>query len=102
MLIKRTERQARRNSLQLALADRNGGGERDLDREARAASDRRADGNVVLEHAGNALHDREAEPQATRNLGALVETVKLLKNRAFLGARDAKPGVVDVDAQSPR
>ncbi len=82
-------------------ARRNGGGERHLDRELRSAADRRGDLDLVVEHARDALHDREAEPEPARHLGALVEAMEFLEDRLLLGARDAEPGVVDVDAQPP-
>ena len=54
----------------------------------------------VVEHARDALDDREAEAEAARDLGALVEPVELAgrSSRCFdCGMPSA--GVVDVDAQ---
>ena len=53
----------------------------------------------MVEHAPDALHDREPEAKSARHSGPLVETVELLEDRLLLGARDAEAGVVDVDAQ---
>ena len=78
------------------------GRERHLDRELRAAADGRDDVDLVVEHARDALDDREAEPEAARHLGALVEAVEFLEDRLLLRARNAEPGVVDVDAQRAR
>ena len=41
---------------------------------------------LVVEHARDALDDREAKPEAARHLGTLIEAVELLENRALLRA----------------
>jgi len=41
----------------------------------------------------------DLEPEAARHLGAFVEPLELAENHAFLGLRNAEPGVVNVDAQ---
>ena len=58
--------------------------------------------DLVVEHARDPLHDRQPEAEPARDLGALVEPVKLAEDRALLRLRDAEAGVVDVDAQAPR
>ena len=68
----------------------------------RSAPHRRRELDLVVEHARDALHDRQAEPQPARDLGALIQAVEFLEDRALLGLRDAEPGIVDVDAQVPR
>ena len=73
--------------------------QRHLDREMRAAADRGGDLDRVIEHARDAFDDRKPEPEAARHLGALVEPVELREDAALLGARNADPGIVDVDAQ---
>ena len=75
------------------------GRQRHLDREARAASGHRAQVELVVEHARDALDDREAEAQAARHLGALVEPLEFAEDHALLGLRNAEAGVVDVDPQ---
>ena len=54
----------------------------------------------MVEHARDALHDRQAEAQAARDLGALVEPVEFAEDGALLRLRDAEAGIVDVDAQA--
>ena len=44
-------------------------------------------------------HDRQAEAQPARDLGALVEPVEFLEDLAPLRRRDADAGIVDVDPQ---
>ena len=66
-------------------------------REPRPDAERSVD--LVVEHARDALDDRQAEAQAARHLGALVEPLELAEDHALLGLRNAEPGVVDVDAQ---
>src|SRR3954470_1522481 len=53
----------------------------------------------MIEHAGNAFHDRKAEAKSARQLRALIEPVKFLENRALLRFRNPEPGIVDVEAQ---
>ena len=53
----------------------------------------------MIEHARDALHDREPESEAARDLRALIEPVKFAENRALLRLRDAEPGVVHIDPQ---
>ena len=65
----------------------------------RAAIDRRVDLDLVIEHARNPLHDRQAETEPARHLGALIEPVKFLEDDLSLGDGNAEPGIVDVDAQ---
>src|SRR5215813_2998536 len=84
----------------LMLARGNGGGERHADRELRSTADRRGDGDPAVENACDALHDREAKPQAACRLGALIEPVEFLENRPLFRSRNAQSGIVDVDAQS--
>ena len=67
----------------------------------RAAAGLRAQLDTVVEHARDALDDREAEADAARHLGALIEPVEFAEYRAFLRLRNAEPGVVHVDAQAP-
>ena len=76
-----------------------GGGARHFDRKPRAAADIRFQRHLAVEHAGDALDDRQAEANAARDPRALVEPVKFLEHRAALGVRNADAGVVDVDAQ---
>src|SRR6185437_8689799 len=70
-----------------------------LDGEPRAAAKRRLQHDLAIEHAGDALDDRQAEPNAARHAGALVEPVKLLEHRAPPRLRNTDAGVADVDAQ---
>ncbi len=44
-------------------------------------------------------HDREAEAQAARHLGALVEPMEFAEDDLLLRGGNAETGVVDVDAQ---
>ena len=44
-------------------------------------------------------HDRQAEAEAARHLGAFVEPVEFAEDQPLLRLRNAEPGVVDVDAQ---
>ena len=53
----------------------------------------------MVEHARDALHDREAKAQPARHLGAFVEPLKFAEDHALLGLRDAEPGVENVDPQ---
>ncbi len=55
--------------------------------------------DAVIEHARDALHDREAEPEAARDLRALIEPVEFAENLPLLRLRNAEAGIVDVDAQ---
>jgi hypothetical protein len=54
----------------------------------------------VIEHACDALHDRQAESQPARGLGAFVQPVKFLEDFALLRGRNADAGVPDVDPQA--
>src|SRR5262245_16203901 len=62
-------------------ARRYDGRKRDLDRKPRPATERRADGDLVIENPCDALDNRQAESQAARHLGSLVQPMKFLKNR---------------------
>ena len=53
----------------------------------------------MIEHAPDALHDRQAEAQSARHLGAFVEPMEFAEDHLLLRRRNAEPGVVDVDAQ---
>ena len=76
--------------------------ERHLDREtASRGRPSKSTVDLVVEHARDALDDRQAEAQAARHLGALIEAVEFLEDRLLLRMRDAEPGIVDVDAQPP-
>ena len=69
--------------------------------EPRPGSERSVIG--VVEDAGDALDDRKAEPEAARRLGALVEALELAEHDLLLGARNAEPGVPDLDRRrAPR
>ncbi len=70
---------------------------RNLDREMGAAIDLRSERDWVLQHAGDALDNREAEPDAAGHLGALVETTKLEEYVASFVGRNADAGIVDID-----
>ena len=59
--------------------------ERHLDRETRATADASTSTSILwLEHARDALDDRQAEPQPARDLGALVEPVEFLEDIALV------------------
>ena len=62
----------------------------------------RIDLDLVIEHARDALDDREPEAEPARDLGALIEPVEFAEDRALLRLRNADAGVVDVDAQPAR
>src|SRR3954463_5074918 len=53
----------------------------------------------MIEHAPNALYDREAEAQAARHLGAFVEAMEFAEDDLLLRRGNTETGVVDVDAQ---
>ena len=53
----------------------------------------------MLEHAADALDDRQAEPQPPGDPGALVEPSELLEHGAPPIGRNAEAGVPDFDAQ---
>ena len=74
-------------------------GARHFDGKARAAAERRFQRNLAVEHARDALDDRQAEADAARHPRALVEPMEFLEDRAALGVRNADAGIVDVDAQ---
>ncbi len=63
-----------------------------------AAIDLRSERDGMLQHAGDALDNREAEPDAARHLGPLVETMKLNEYVAALVRRNADAGIVDIDS----
>src|SRR4029453_11949933 len=86
-----------RRALLRAHGDR--GGAWDLDREPRSLTDQRCNADLVVEHARDALDDRKPEPQAAGDLGALLEAMKFLEDRALLRVGNAKPGIAHVDAQ---
>ena len=71
-------------------------GDRHLDPEHRAAAGLGLQRDRVIEHAGDALDDRQAEPEAARDLGALVEALELAEHELLLRGRDAEPGVPDL------
>ena len=66
----------------------------------RAALDRRNELDLVVEHAPDALDDREPEAEAARHLGALLEALELGEHDPLLRLRNADAGVVDVDAHA--
>ena len=59
----------------------------------------RAQPDLAVEHARDALDDREAEPHAARHPRALIEPLEFLEDGAALGLRNADAGVVHLDAQ---
>src|ERR1041385_1022360 len=65
----------------------------------RAAPWLRFEADRVIEHARDALDDRQPEPKPARHLGTLIEAVKFVEDRALLRLWNPKPGVVDVEAQ---
>src|SRR5258708_31010118 len=73
---------------------------RNLDREMGAAIDLRSERDWMLQHAGDALDNREAEADATSHLGSLVETMKLDECVARLGRRYADAVCVDIETQA--
>src|SRR5262249_4982996 len=83
----------------LLLARWYNGRKRDLHRELRSTTNRGADDDLVIEHAGDAFDDRKAQSQAACRLGPLIEPVKFLKDRTFFRSRNAKSGIVNADAQ---
>ena len=70
---------------------------RNLDREMGAAIDLRSERDWMLQDAGDALDNREAEADAAGNPGSLVETMKLDEYVAPLVRRNADAGIVDID-----
>ena len=78
-------------------ARRQGGADRHLDPEHRAAARLRAQRDGVVEHPPDALDDREAEAEPARHLGALVEALELAEHDLLLGGRDAEAGVPDLE-----
>src|ERR1700728_344132 len=71
-----------------------------FDGNARAAAGAGFEYHLAVEHARDALDDREAQAHAARDARALVEAVELLEHRAALAERNADTGVVDLDAQA--
>src|SRR5215831_13815356 len=67
----------------------------------RAAVDLGTERERVVEHAGDAFYDREAEPDAAGNVGCLVETMELGEYGAALVRWNADAGIVDIDPQRP-
>ena len=53
----------------------------------------------MAEHAAEPLDDRQAEAEAARRLGALIETLEFLEYDSLLGERYAHAGVPNLDAQ---
>ena len=68
-------------------------------REKRAAADSGVERDAVIEHAREPLDDRQSEPQAASDPGALFEPVKLLEDFTALEKRNADAGIVDADLQ---
>src|SRR5208283_6145797 len=56
----------------------------------------------MVEHATEALDDRQAETQALGDPGALVEPLEFLEHHALSIRRDAEAGVPDLDAEPIR
>ena len=83
-------------------AARDRGRHRHFDGEHRSATGLRLQLDRVVEHARDTFHDREAEPETARDLGAVLQAMEFTENRARLRGRNAKPGVVHVDPQAPR
>ena len=65
----------------------------------RAATHRRHESELVIKHARNTLDDGKSKPEAAGHPGAAVEAMKLLEDGLLVCCRDAKAGVVDIDAQ---
>src|SRR4029078_1029644 len=85
-------------------ARRGAGGQRrregHLDGEARAAA---YDGNeidLVVEHARDALDDRQTKTEAGRRPGAFGQAMEFLEDLTLLRGRNADAGVPDVDPQA--
>src|SRR5262245_17806008 len=74
---------------------------RNLDREMGAATNLRSERDWMLQHAGDALDNGEAEADAAGNLGSLSETMKLDEYVASPVGRNADTGIVDIDLQPP-
>ena len=55
----------------------------------------------MVEHAGNALDDREAKTETARHLGSLVEPVEFFEYDAFFRVRNANARVEYGDARAP-
>src|SRR5262249_43971530 len=72
---------------------------RNLDRKMCTAIDLRSKRNRMTEHAGNAFHDREAEPETAGDLGAPIEAMKLGEYGSALVRRNADARIVNIDAQ---
>jgi len=45
----------------------------------------------MIEYAGDAFHNREPEPKSARDLGALIEPMKLAEDLALLRRRYPTP-----------
>src|SRR6185437_1353199 len=74
--------------------------ERHFNRENRSLPETRADVDGMAQQIRQALHDGEAEAEASVALsGGIVELVKLLEDRLKLPFRDSRPGIPYLDAQ---
>jgi hypothetical protein len=76
-----------------------GGGRRHRHRKHRAAAGVGIDGDAMVEHARQALDDREPKAQAARDPRALFQAVKFLEDLAALEHGNPDAGVVDADLQ---
>src|SRR5262249_6669628 len=65
----------------------------------RAASCLRFEIDRAVQHAGEALDDRQTESQSARNFCALIQTMEFDKYVAPPGSRTADSGVVNVNPQ---
>src|SRR5262245_16908991 len=53
----------------------------------------------MVEHAPDALHDRQPKAETARHLGTLVEAVEFAEDQPPLRSWNAEAGVVHLDAQ---
>src|ERR1700745_936800 len=90
----------------LALARSGGPGRRPdrgrtprRDRKTRALASIRFQRYLAIEHAGNALNNRQAETDAARHPRALVEAMEFFEYSAMFGRRNTDPGVININAQ---
>jgi hypothetical protein len=69
------------------------------DREAAAVSEPGAHGDRMVEHPGDAVDDRQAEPEAPAGIGLGLEAMKFLEDIGEAPLRNTGAGIPDIDAQ---